>query len=56
MCLVEVNTGANLAVSCAMPILDNMCIYTDNKRVRIAREGVLEFLLLNHPLDCPICD
>jgi len=39
-----------------MPILDNMCIYTDNVRVRIAREGVLEFLLINHPLDCPICD
>lgn len=39
-----------------MPILDNMRINTDNKRVRKARESVMEFLLVNHPLDCPICD
>lgn len=56
MCLVEVNTAINLVVSCAMPISDKMQIYTFSKRVQLAREHVLEFLLLNHPLDCPICD
>jgi len=54
MCLVQVNAG--LAVSCAITLMDGMTIYTDNKRVRNARESVLEFLLANHPLDCPICD
>jgi len=54
MCIVQVNNG--LGVSCAINIADNMIIYTDNKRVREARESVLEFLLINHPLDCPICD
>jgi len=39
-----------------MPLVDKMKIYTNTKRVRKAREGVLEFLLVNHPLDCPICD
>jgi len=43
-------------MSCALPLLEGMVIFTDNFRVRIAREGVLEFLLVNHPLDCPICD
>ena len=37
-------------------ISDNMVIFTNNKRVKEARESVLEFLLINHPLDCPICD
>lgn len=46
ICLVEVNTAANLVVSCAMPLLDNMRVYTLNKRVRKARESVLEFLLI----------
>ena len=45
-----------LVASCAMPIMDNMKIYTNNNRVKKARESVLEFLLVNHPLDCPICD
>jgi NADH dehydrogenase (ubiquinone) Fe-S protein 1 len=56
ICLVEVNTAINLVISCAMPLLNNMRIYTMTKRVRKGREGVLEFLLSNHPLDCPICD
>lgn len=56
MCLVEVSTAANLVVACAMPVLDKMQIFTLSKRVRKARESVLEFLLVNHPLDCPICD
>jgi NADH dehydrogenase/NADH:ubiquinone oxidoreductase subunit G len=54
MCIVEVNNS--LIVSCAISILDKMVIYTDNKRVKNARENVLEFLLVNHPLDCPIRD
>jgi len=56
MCLVEVNTSMNLVIACAMPLLNKMRIYTNSKRVRRARENILEFLLLNHPLDCPICD
>jgi len=56
MCLVEVSTSSKLVASCAMPILDNMKVYTDTDRVMKARESVLEFLLANHPLDCPICD
>lgn len=54
MCLIEVNNI--LVASCAINICDNMVIHTNNKRVRLARESVLEFLLVNHPLDCPICD
>jgi len=54
ICLVQVNSS--LAVSCAVAITDNISIYTNNKRVKYARESVLEFLLVNHPLDCPICD
>jgi len=54
ICLVQVNNA--LAVSCAMPLIEDMKIFTDNKRVKRSREGILEFLLINHPLDCPICD
>jgi NADH dehydrogenase (ubiquinone) Fe-S protein 1 len=54
MCIVQINT--NLGVSCAVNVSDNMIVYTNNKRVRDARESILEFLLINHPLDCPICD
>jgi NADH dehydrogenase/NADH:ubiquinone oxidoreductase subunit G len=54
ICIVQINN--NLGVSCSINIADNMNIYTNNKRVKEARESVLEFLLINHPLDCPICD
>ena len=54
MCLVQVNT--TLAVSCATTVYEGMRVFTNNKRVRRARESVLEYLLVNHPLDCPICD
>jgi hypothetical protein len=54
MCIVQINNG--LGVSCAVNLIDSIVIYTDNKRVREARESILEFLLINHPLDCPICD
>lgn len=54
ICIVEVNNA--LVVSCATSLLDNMNIITNNDRVKKAREGIMEFLLVNHPLDCPICD
>ena len=54
MCIVEVNGG--LSVSCAVNFVEGMEIYTNSIRVKNAREGVLEYLLVNHPLDCPICD
>jgi NADH dehydrogenase (ubiquinone) Fe-S protein 1 len=56
MCLVEVERSPKLVASCAMPVMEGMVIKTDTDKVKKAREGVLEFLLLNHPLDCPICD
>jgi len=56
MCLVEVEKSPKPVVSCAMPVMAGMKIFTNTPLVKKAREGVLEFLLLNHPLDCPICD
>src|SRR6201998_3830251 len=57
MCLVEVKPGPpKPQASCALPAADNQEIRTDSAMVKHAREGMLEFLLINHPLDCPICD
>jgi NADH-quinone oxidoreductase subunit G len=56
MCLVEMEKAPKPIASCAMPAADNMVIHTDTPGVRKARRGVMEFLLINHPLDCPICD
>jgi NADH-quinone oxidoreductase subunit G len=56
MCLVEQEKAPKPIASCAMPAADNMVIHTDTPMVRKARHGVMEFLLANHPLDCPICD
>lgn len=57
MCLVEIKGGPpKPAASCAMPAGENMEVYTNSPMVKKAREGVMEFLLANHPLDCPICD
>ncbi len=56
MCLVEVQKSPKPVVACAMPVSKGMTIFTDTPLVRKARESVLEFLLINHPLDCPICD
>ena len=56
MCLVEQEKAPKPIASCAMPAADNMVIHTDTPMVRQARRGVMEFLLANHPLDCPICD
>ena len=56
MCLVEIDKSPKLVASCAMPLAPGMSIFTDSPAVRKAREGILELLLINHPLDCPICD
>ncbi|KPP96618.1 NADH-quinone oxidoreductase subunit NuoG [Erythrobacter sp. HL-111] len=57
MCLVEVKPGPpKPQASCALPAAENQEIRTDTMMVKKAREGVMEFLLINHPLDCPICD
>ena len=56
MCLVEIEKSPKPVASCAMPINAGMVIFTETPLVKKAREAVLEFLLINHPLDCPICD
>ncbi len=56
MCLVEMERSPKPVASCAMPAADGMVIRTDTEMVHKARRGVMEFLLINHPLDCPICD
>jgi NADH-quinone oxidoreductase subunit G len=57
MCLVEVSPGPpKPQASCALPAAEGQVIKTDSPMVKKAREGVMEFLLINHPLDCPICD
>jgi NADH-quinone oxidoreductase subunit G len=56
MCLVEMERSPKPIASCAMPVGEGMAIRTDTELVRKARQGVMEFLLINHPLDCPICD
>ena len=56
MCLVEMKGGPKPLVSCTSRGIPNMEIYTESPLVKKAREGVVEFLLANHPLDCPICD
>lgn len=57
MCLVEVKPGPpKPQASCALPAAENQEIFTASPMVKAAREGVMEFLLINHPLDCPICD
>ncbi len=56
MCLVEVEKMPKPVISCAMPVGEGMVVKTDSEMVRKARLGVMEFLLINHPLDCPVCD
>src|SRR5262250_2656183 len=57
MCLVEIKPGPpKPQASCAMPVADKQEIITNSATVKKARNGVMEFLLINHPLDCPICD
>ena len=56
MCLVEIEKAPKLVSSCTMPLIDGMSIITNSEKVKAGRKGVMEFLLINHPLDCPICD
>ena len=56
MCLVEMDKSKKPIASCAMPATEGMNIKTNTKMVEAARKGVMEFLLANHPLDCPVCD
>ena len=56
MCLVEVEKVPKLVIACSTTVADGMVVHTSNEKVKNAREAVMEFLLINHPLDCPICD
>ncbi len=56
MCLVDVEKAPKPMPACATPVMDGMKIYTHSRRAIDAQHGVMEFLLINHPLDCPICD
>ncbi|XP_060522824.1 NADH-ubiquinone oxidoreductase 75 kDa subunit, mitochondrial [Cylas formicarius] len=56
MCLVEVEKSPKPVAACAMPVMKGWRIKTDSEMTKKAREGIMEFLLYNHPLDCPICD
>ncbi|XP_030745348.1 NADH-ubiquinone oxidoreductase 75 kDa subunit, mitochondrial [Sitophilus oryzae] len=56
MCLVEVEKSPKPVAACAMPVMKGWRIKTDSELTKKAREGIMEFLLVNHPLDCPICD
>src|SRR5271170_3835823 len=56
MCLVEIEKTPKLQVACTTPVSEGMVVRTDSEIVRNARKGMLELLLTNHPLDCPVCD
>ncbi len=56
MCLVDVEKAPKPMPACATPVMDGMKVYTQSRRALDAQHGVMEFLLINHPLDCPICD
>jgi NADH-quinone oxidoreductase subunit G len=56
MCLVEIEGIPKLQTGCSTPVKDGMVVHTQSERVRQAQEAVVEFLLINHPLDCPVCD
>jgi NADH-quinone oxidoreductase subunit G len=56
MCLVEIEGIPKLQTACSTPVRDGMVVYTRTDRVKDAQEAVVEFLLVNHPLDCPVCD
>ncbi len=56
MCLVEVEKAPKLMTACTLPVSEGMVVLTDTPKVHAARKGMIEFLLTNHPLDCPVCD
>ena len=56
ICLVELKTSPKLVLACATKVMSGMDIKTNTKRLKRVRQSIMEFLLINHPLDCPICD
>ncbi len=56
MCLVEIEKAPKLQIACNTAVAEGMVVLTESDKVKKARQGVMEFLLLNHPIDCPICD
>jgi NADH-quinone oxidoreductase subunit G len=56
MCLVDIEKRPKLATACTEPVMEGMVVWSDNEKIHKARKGTLEFLLTNHPLDCPVCD
>jgi NADH-quinone oxidoreductase subunit G len=56
MCLVEVEKTPKLQVGCTLPVAEGMVVHTESDVVKQSRKGMLELLLTNHPLDCPVCD
>jgi len=56
MCLVEVERAPKALPACATPVMDGMKVFTESEAAMKAQRSVMEFLLINHPLDCPICD
>jgi NADH-quinone oxidoreductase subunit G len=56
MCLVEIEGIPKLQTGCSTPVKDGMVVHTQSERVKTAQNAVVEFLLINHPLDCPVCD
>jgi NADH dehydrogenase/NADH:ubiquinone oxidoreductase subunit G len=56
MCLIELSTSLKPVVACAVDLNQQQKVYTNTLLVTRARQGIMEFLLVNHPLDCPICD
>src|SRR6058998_2309281 len=56
MCLVDIEKTPKLQTACTVPVAEGMVVRTNNDKVKQARKSTLEFLLTNHPLDCPVCD
>ena len=56
MCLVEIEGIPKLQTACSTPVRDGMVVHTQTDRVKEAQNAIVEFLLINHPLDCPVCD
>ncbi len=56
MCLVEIEGIPKLQTGCSTPVKDGMVVHTQSERAKVAQQAVVEFLLVNHPLDCPVCD
>jgi NADH-quinone oxidoreductase subunit G len=56
MCLVDVEGATKPQPACSTPVIEGMKVHTQNERAKASQQAVMEFLLINHPLDCPICD